>query len=482
MKGGEIVKATFFSILILMGLVTYGLIAPLDLENSTTNKSKDYQAYNSKKESKEIKTEEKDEMNFKKLDLLQSTDEAVEEELPVENIPIEQEEIINDEEDNEPIAESLPAEEETQEIPETKEENNNLDNIKETVSVISNSLNQANSIDEVKTEGIKLFDLDTSYIMEVAQIKQDIDAATEEYNNVLAVDNFLNTSNELIANKTIDNINKLREDAKNTNIEEMIYMINNEKIKEEYSNKFNKIKDILDDEAAPVLNVNDTTYTSNVDLIISDDTNCHVYLNGEEFDPQESITDNGIYELVVVDEALNETKVNFNISKPEEIKEEVVTSPVIEVTSEPVSVDETPVATINYPMHNYYITQDYSGKDGHMGIDFGSSNKSEEIYPITDGTVIYVGQDNYGANVVKIKHDIDGQEVYSTYAHMQEVYLTPGQTVSSNDLLGLMGSTGNSTGPHLHLEMTTCDWTNGCSYSTYKDSLVNPLDYLNPSM
>ena len=61
---------------------------------------------------------------------------------------------------------------------------------------------------------------------------------------------------------------------------------------------------------------------------------------------------------------------------------------------------------------------------------------------------------------------------------MKEVYFSPWQTVTKNDLLGLMGATGHATGPHLHLELTTCDWTYNCTYAKYKNSLINPWDIL----
>ena len=130
------------------------------------------------------------------------------------------------------------------------------------------------------------------------------------------------------------------------------------------------------------------------------------------------------------------------------------------------------------PMDHGYVTQGYVGRYGHMGIDLSSNNKSEPIYPIANGLVIYVGQDKYGANVVKIVHNVNGKLVFSTYAHMRTVYLRKNQTVTTNTRLGLMGSTGWSTGPHLHLEMTTCDWTYNCTYNTYLNSLINPWNYV----
>ena len=50
------------------------------------------------------------------------------------------------------------------------------------------------------------------------------------------------------------------------------------------------------------------------------------------------------------------------------------------------------------PMDHGYLTQNFSGKGGHMGIDIGSTNKSEPIFPIANGLVIYVGKDSAGAD------------------------------------------------------------------------------------
>lgn len=134
------------------------------------------------------------------------------------------------------------------------------------------------------------------------------------------------------------------------------------------------------------------------------------------------------------------------------------------------------------PMVNGYITQRYFGYGGHLGIDLSSSNKSIDIYPIADGQVFYNGRDSAGALVVKIKHNVGGRYIYSTYAHMRAVYgnIRVGTNISSDTPIGPMGSTGNSTGPHLHLEITTCDWNRGggCTWYEYQRSTINPTRYV----
>ncbi len=134
------------------------------------------------------------------------------------------------------------------------------------------------------------------------------------------------------------------------------------------------------------------------------------------------------------------------------------------------------------PMEYGYVTQWYGGYGGHMGVDLSSSDKSIAIYPIASGRVFFKGYDSYGALVVKIKHNYRGRYIYSTYAHMRSFgAISKGQFVTQNTKIGNMGSTGWSTGPHLHLELTTCDWNpgGGCSWSTYQRSTLNPFNYIN---
>ena len=145
------------------------------------------------------------------------------------------------------------------------------------------------------------------------------------------------------------------------------------------------------------------------------------------------------------------------------------------------------------PIENGYVTQWYSGCgtwdkykrvcSGHIGIDISSNNKSIDVYPIAAGVVTARYYDNAGALVVKIKHNYNGRYIYSTYAHQRNFAVRVGQYVTANTTIGKMGSTGNSTGPHVHLEITSCDWASaqggGCSWETYaRYSSYNPANYV----
>lgn len=86
----------------------------------------------------------------------------------------------------------------------------------------------------------------------------------------------------------------------------------------------------------------------------------------------------------------------------------------------------------------------------HTGLDICGPTGTP-IRAAASGTVSYVNYSNvsYG-NCVKISH---GNGVETLYAHMSNIYVTEGQYVGMGELIGTMGSTGNSTGPHLHLEI-----------------------------
>ena len=88
----------------------------------------------------------------------------------------------------------------------------------------------------------------------------------------------------------------------------------------------------------------------------------------------------------------------------------------------------------------------------HKGIDV-ANRAAPPIVAADSGTVIVSGWvDNYGfGNRVVIDH---GNGYRTTYAHMQKIYVVVGQTVNRGDALGQMGSTGRSTGTHLHFEVT----------------------------
>ncbi len=103
----------------------------------------------------------------------------------------------------------------------------------------------------------------------------------------------------------------------------------------------------------------------------------------------------------------------------------------------------------------------------HKGIDFGA-NYGDPIRSVGDGVVVgtgYQGDESGYGQITIIRHS---NGYYSAYAHQSSMVVSAGDTVHAGDVIGYVGSTGHSTGPHLHFEIRT--ETHG--------GQVNPLTWL----
>jgi hypothetical protein len=135
---------------------------------------------------------------------------------------------------------------------------------------------------------------------------------------------------------------------------------------------------------------------------------------------------------------------------------------------------EYPITQIFGVNPQWYSQYSYAG---HNGVDFGAPIGTP-ILASADGIVDRAGWDSTGyGNYVRISHN--NGEFYTYYAHMMELpRVQAGDVVDGNEhkqtVLGYVGSTGNSTGPHLHWELRITGKTN----PGYKNCF-NPLDYLN---
>jgi murein DD-endopeptidase MepM/ murein hydrolase activator NlpD len=84
----------------------------------------------------------------------------------------------------------------------------------------------------------------------------------------------------------------------------------------------------------------------------------------------------------------------------------------------------------------------------HNGVDFHGM-EGDSVYAITDGIVRIAGKDFfYNGNFILLDH---GQGFTSVYLHMSKLIAKDGQKVKKGEVIGLIGTTGRSTGPHLHL-------------------------------
>lgn len=99
--------------------------------------------------------------------------------------------------------------------------------------------------------------------------------------------------------------------------------------------------------------------------------------------------------------------------------------------------------------HPGYLSTKFS--NWHPGIDI-ASGLGMPIHPIIDGLVIEAGRDLFGlGNYVVVTHE---KNLKSKYTHMGRIYVKENQAVTSENMLGEVGVTGRTSGPHTHLEIT----------------------------
>jgi len=109
-----------------------------------------------------------------------------------------------------------------------------------------------------------------------------------------------------------------------------------------------------------------------------------------------------------------------------------------------------------WPLDAGIVSSEYGERWGkmHKGIDIAASS-GEPVYAVAAGEVIYAGDGLRGyGNVVILKHD---EKITSLYAHNTALKVKLGDQIKQGDLIALLGSTGHSTGPHVHFEFRQGD-------------------------
>ncbi len=99
----------------------------------------------------------------------------------------------------------------------------------------------------------------------------------------------------------------------------------------------------------------------------------------------------------------------------------------------------------------------------HAGVDLGYEYGTQ-VLALFDGVVLEAGDysDGYGNQVLIYHRQINS---YTRYGHMSQVNVRVNQAVRRGEMIGRVGSTGNSTGPHLHLEYIIPDGSGGYVYT-----------------
>lgn len=112
-----------------------------------------------------------------------------------------------------------------------------------------------------------------------------------------------------------------------------------------------------------------------------------------------------------------------------------------------------------------------AGPEFHYGVDLANATGTP-IWAAADGVVSYAAPLSSYGNVVIVTHSIDGQIYTTVYAHLSAFNVSVGQEVTQGQQIAAMGSTGRSTGPHLHFEVHIGPWKGQAVGS------VNPLKYI----
>jgi len=140
----------------------------------------------------------------------------------------------------------------------------------------------------------------------------------------------------------------------------------------------------------------------------------------------------------------------------------------------PIAADQ-----VNWPLADYRYGGIFSPPAVHTGEDIDAP-EGTPILAAGPGSVVWAGwglftqaadnkDDDYG-QAVAIRHDFGykGQQLYTVYAHMSKVTAVLGQHVETGEPIGMVGSTGRSTGPHLHFEVRL---SNNTFFNTYNPEL-----------
>ncbi|MBN2386733.1 MAG: M23 family metallopeptidase [Anaerolineales bacterium] len=120
-----------------------------------------------------------------------------------------------------------------------------------------------------------------------------------------------------------------------------------------------------------------------------------------------------------------------------------------------------------WPTNSHFLSgYDYSPDTNHYGIDLHGT-LGEGVYASDAGVIVYAGWNDYGyGNLILIDH---GNNFQTLYAHLNGINVVCGESVGQGQVIGSLGSTGNSSGPHLHFEIMSSQY-----------GKVNPWNFLPP--
>jgi len=128
------------------------------------------------------------------------------------------------------------------------------------------------------------------------------------------------------------------------------------------------------------------------------------------------------------------------------------------------------VPKLKFPVPRGVLTSPFGFRWGvfHKGLDIAAPI-GQPVLACSEGQVLFTGRkENFGkyGRIVLLDH---GKGIYTQYAHLDQIFVKKGQKVKSGQKIATVGNTGNTTGPHLHLEVRV------------RNQMYNPLAYFTPS-
>ena len=141
-----------------------------------------------------------------------------------------------------------------------------------------------------------------------------------------------------------------------------------------------------------------------------------------------------------------------------------------------------------FPIVHTRITAPYmsewhlkNGYGQHFGVDLaGEDAGRDRVDAIADGYVLFSKMDTDGANYIVLQHDnlVEDRRVISRYWHLHSRKVKPGEKVKQGQLIGIEGTTGNSTGNHLHFEVWIMPKSRNYDYREAKYWAIDPLTFV----
>lgn len=158
------------------------------------------------------------------------------------------------------------------------------------------------------------------------------------------------------------------------------------------------------------------------------------------------------------------TKLNGHWENDEVIDEDIVEEPISAIIRKGTMIIKGEgTGSFANPVKNAKVSSSYGMRWGRLHAGTDSTSKSRDIFASDNGVVTIAGSHNSYGNYVVIDHK---NGFKTLYAHLSKISITKGKVVEKGDKIGVMGTTGNSTGIHLHFEIQK----NG--------KAVNPASYL----